>query len=181
MPRHLFEVVSARESIHRDRRQVPSSPSRFVCLPSSRSFPQAEPSSRSPYSVCFITQYVWQIRSSSGRLSFPTPGVRPFALPTPERPSSSTFAFVGFSRAEGYFCVWNNPPVRQFQIARLRFVRVWQPLLLHSCAKCLVVNGHHSANGMTESLLSSYDRPWCCSSKHKAHNAFVLPPASTHR
>ena len=40
------------------------------------------------------------MRSSSGRLSFPTPGVRPFARLSPERPSSSTFTFVGFSRAE---------------------------------------------------------------------------------
>ena len=100
MPRHWFGVVSARESFHRDRRQVPSKSLQFVCLLSSRSFPQAEPSSRSPYSVCFITQNVWHMGSCSGRLSFPTPGVRPFALLNPERLSSSTFTFVGFSRAE---------------------------------------------------------------------------------
>ena len=67
-------------------------------------------------------KYVWHMRSSSERLPFSTPGVRPFALLTSERPSSSTFTFVGFSRAEEVLCVWRHPPVRQFQIARLRFV-----------------------------------------------------------
>ena len=155
-------------------------PGLTVCLPQG-AFHRAEPYSRSPYSVCFITQNVWHMGSSSERLSFPTPGVRPFALLTSERPSSSTFTFVGFSRAEEVLCVCRHPPVRQFQIARLRFVRVWQPLLLHSCDQ--VPRGQRAPLGQWngESLLSSHDKPWCCSSKHQAHNTLVLPPASTYR
>ena len=111
----------------------------------------------------------------SERLSFPTPGVRPFALLTPERLSSSTFTFVGFSRAR-YFCVWRHPPVRQFQIARV-FSRCCSTRVIW----CHVVSGHRSADGMAQSPLSSLVKPWCCSRKHQAHNAVVLPPASTYR
>ena len=88
-----------------------------------------------------------------------------------------------------YFCVWRHPPIRQLQIARLRFERVRQPLLLHSCDH--VPHGHRAQlgqfrklndfRGVAEFLLSSYDRPWCWSCMHQAHNALVLPPASTYR
>ena len=114
IPRHLFGVLSARESFHRDRRQVASGPSSLTVLLSSRSFPQAAPSSRSPYSVCFVTQNVWHMRSTSERLYFPTR--LQSVLRHPRSPSWASLV------PRRYFCVWRHPPVQQFQIARLRFV-----------------------------------------------------------
>ena len=127
------------------------------------------------------------MRSSSGRLSSSAPGVRPFPLLTPERPSSSTFTFVGFSLAEEVLLCM-TPSSCSAVSDRTSAIRM-SLAALHSCEQ--VPRGHRAPlgqfrilddfSGVAESLLSSHDRPWCWSCKHQAHNALVLPPASTYR
>ena len=79
-----------------------------------------------------ITQNVQHMRPTAGRLPFSTPGVRPFPLLTPERPSSSTFTFVGFSRAEEVLLCM-APPSCSAVSDRTSAIRMSLALLLHSC------------------------------------------------
>ena len=115
-------LVSARESFHRDRRQVPSSP--FSLSINSPQGAFHKQSHLLILRILFVSSHKTCCTCApllQGFL-FSKPGVRPFALLTPERPSSSTFTFVGFSRAEDVLLCMAPSSGSAVPVAHLRFV-----------------------------------------------------------